>query len=83
MKATMNILYKNVDDLIPYELNLTTTTPSLVGALKRDPQWVLSRYGRASKMDGYAKRYNGSKTAHLANTTSMNRITYSFWYKEQ
>lgn len=66
-----------------YELNLTTTTPSLVGALKRDPQWVLSRYGRASKMDGYAKRYKGSKTDHLANTTSMNRITYSFWHKEK
>ena len=66
-----------------YEVNLTTTTPSLVGALKRDPCWVLSRYGRASKMDGYAKRYKGSKTAHLANTTSMNRITYSFWYTEQ
>lgn len=66
-----------------YEVNLTTTTPSLVGALKRDPCWVLARYGRAHKMDGYAKRYKGSKTAHLANTTSINRITYSFWYTEQ
>jgi GNAT superfamily N-acetyltransferase len=66
-----------------YELNLTTTTPSLVGALRRDPQWVLARFGRASKTDGYVKRYgDGSKTGHLANSTSMNRITYSFWYKE-
>lgn len=62
-----------------YEVNLTTTTPSLVGALKRDPCWVLSRYGRAQKNYDY----KGAKVAHLANTTSMNRITYSFWFTEQ
>jgi GNAT superfamily N-acetyltransferase len=64
-----------------YELNLTTTTPALVGALRRSPRWVLGRYGRAKQsFDSYAERYDiGIK--HISKSTSTNRITYSFWYK--
>lgn len=63
-----------------FELNLTTTTPALVGALRRSPRWVLARYGR--EKDG-AKGYQryGEHTKHLNNAASTNRITYSFWYK--
>ena len=66
-----------------FELNLTTTTPSLVHALKKDSEWVLARYGREKDgMKGY-QRYekSGVKTNHLQNSVSTKRITYSFWYK--
>ena len=67
-----------------YELNLTTTTPALVGALRKDKDWLLARYGREKTgMKGYAryvdKNYKSPK--HLANASSSNRVTYSFWYK--
>jgi len=63
-----------------FELNLTTTTPALVGALRRSPRWVLARYGR--EKDG-AKGYQryGLHTKHLCNAASTRRVTYSFWYK--
>ena len=64
-----------------FELNLTTTTPALVGALTKDNDWVLARFGRKkSGMRGY-QRYTGLKADHLLNTTSQKRVTYSFWYK--
>lgn len=66
-----------------YELNLTTTTPALVGALKKDKDWVLARYGRSkntfdkmANKEGYCLQYK-----HLSNAKSDTRITYSFWYK--
>lgn len=61
-------------------LNLTTTTPSLVYALKKKPQWKLVRHGRIkSSMDNF-NRY-GLKNKHLSNAKSNNRITYSFEYQ--
>lgn len=64
-----------------YELNLTTTTPSLVGALRRDRSWVLARFGRAKQnYDRFSEKY-GLNSKHLSNATSEKRITYSFWYK--
>lgn len=63
-----------------YELNLTTTTPALVGALRKDSEWVLARYGRDKSGMKDFNRY-GTKSEHLANATSKKRITYSFWYK--
>ena len=68
-----------------FELNLTTTTPALVGALKKDPEWILARYGRDKDgMKGFM-RYDEDriKNKHLSNAASKNRVTYSFWYKEQ
>lgn len=66
-----------------FEFNLTTTTPALVGALCRDPDWVLARYGREkSGMRGY-ERYRNCDLKHLQNAVSCNRITYSFWYKQR
>lgn len=68
-----------------FELNLTTTTPALVGALKRDPEWILARYGRSkSTMEDFEKRYGDKmKSQHLKKVASSNRITYSFWYKQK
>ena len=68
-----------------FELNLTTTTPALVGALCRDPDWVLARYGRAtSSMGNFERTYGSSmKSKHLQNSASNQRITYSFWYKQR
>ena len=64
-----------------FELNLTTTTPALVGALTRDKDWVLARYGREKDgMKGY-QRYKGTETEHLNRSASTKRVTYSFWYK--
>lgn len=65
-----------------FELNLTTTTPSLLYSLLKDNNWILARYGREkSGMNGY-QRY-GKQMAHLKNTVSCNRVTYSFWYRAQ
>ena len=61
-----------------FELNLTTTTPALVGALKRDAEWVLARYGRTKGM-GWVDAKNPQK--QLAGASSEKRITYSFWHK--
>ena len=64
-----------------YEVNLTTTTPALVGALRKDSEWILARYGREkSGMRGY-ERYKDAGLKHLKNAVSQKRITYSFWYK--
>lgn len=66
-----------------YELNLTTTTPALVGALRRDKRWTLARYGRSkNSYNGVQKRY-GMEYKHLSNATSNRRVTYSFWYKKR
>ena len=65
-----------------YELNLTTTTPSLIHSLIKDDEWVLARYGREkSGMRGY-DRYKNLALKHLNNATSQKRITYSFWYRK-
>lgn len=67
-----------------FELNLTTTTPALVGALKRDNEWVLARFDRAGNLSSFcshSKDEYKTKTKHLGNATSCKRITYSFWYK--
>jgi GNAT superfamily N-acetyltransferase len=64
-----------------FELNLTTTTPALVGALRKSPRWTLARFGRAkSDFMQYQKKY-GLESKHFQEATSNNRITYSFWYK--
>ena len=64
-----------------FELNLTTTTPALVGALRKSPRWTLARYGRAKgDFSQFQKKY-GLESKHFAEATSNNRITYSFWYK--
>jgi GNAT superfamily N-acetyltransferase len=66
-----------------YELNLTTTTPALVGALRRSPRWTLARFGRSkNSYDSMQKRY-GKGFKHLSNATSQNRVTYSFWYNSK
>ena len=67
-----------------YELNLTTTTPALVGALTRDQDWVLARYGREKDGMKGSMRYEASagiKSKHLQRAASTKRVTYSFWYK--
>lgn len=68
-----------------YEVNLTTTTPSLVYALKKDAEWVLARYGRVEQdFSEFEKKYGTltkKNSHHLLQVKSNNRITYSFWYK--
>lgn len=67
-----------------FELNLTTTTPALVGALRRSPEWTLARFGRAkttydkmAEREGYGLQYK-----HLQGANSNTRVTYSFWHKK-
>lgn len=64
-----------------FELNLTTTTPSLVGALRKDDSWILARYGREKTGNKGYERYGIEKTKHLQTQNSCKRVTYSFWYK--
>lgn len=66
-----------------YEINLTTTTPSLVHALKKDLDWRLARFGRVKgKMD--FSRYGGDYSREFKNlhgASSGKRITFSFNFK--
>lgn len=62
-------------------VNLTTTTPSLVGALSRDKKWLLKRFGRVKgSFKSFSEDY-GLNSEHLDNATSSKRITYSFNFK--
>lgn len=62
------------------ELNLTTTTPSIVHALSKSNDWILSRYGYTkSSMKIFEKRY-GLEGKKLSKASSCKRITYSFWF---
>lgn len=62
------------------ELNLTTTTPSIVHALSKSKAWILGRYGyEKSGFKGW-ERYKGNSLGHLKNASSRKRITYSFWF---
>lgn len=61
------------------KVNLTTTTPSLVPALTRDPDWSLCRYGRAKSSHANFNKY-GTAYRHLSASESNHRITYSFNY---
>lgn len=64
-----------------YTMNLTTTTPSLVHALRRDKAWILKRYGREKSGYKSYNTYKGANVGHLSNSQSSKRITYSFNYK--
>ena len=64
-----------------YVLNLTTTTPSLVHALRRSNDWRLIRYGRQKEtMKRFENNFNLQRK-QLAKSQSNRRITYSFNYK--
>lgn len=56
-------------------VNLTTTTPALVGALKRSKDWTLVRKG-VVKMGSLKDIVSNS--GHLANASSDRRPTFSF-----
>lgn len=65
-----------------YVLNLTTTTPSLVHALRRSNNWRLIRYGRQKDtMKRFEANFNLQKK-QLCKSQSNKRITYSFNYKK-
>lgn len=63
-----------------YELNLTTTTPALVGALRKDKHWALARHGRSGNISALEKIAPKEKHVNLTGACSMKRITFSFWY---
>lgn len=64
-----------------FEVNLTTTTPSLTHALRKSGKWILARFGRCKRnMDDFTA-YSADKYGHLSKQNSQNRITYSFWHK--
>lgn len=70
-----------------YGVNVTTTTPSLVHALIRSPNWELARYGRTKTTWANFQRYGtdvgkGAKNMKaLAKSSSAKRVTYSFNFK--
>ena len=72
-----------------WNVNVTTTTPALVNALKKSNKWVLNRFGRnKSTMADFAKYGTGDKEQNkkisesMVKTQSNNRITYSFNFKK-
>lgn len=65
---------------VGFNVNLTTTTPSLIGALGRHKNWALVRKGRvkntlAKNMMKYYGKVEGGGIG-----SSDNRITFSFNY---
>lgn len=62
-----------------HSVNLTTTTPALVGALKRSSDWVLVRKGIAKQGD-WASRL-GIFHKQLGRSASDKRPTFSFNWK--
>tara|TARA_R110002072_G_scaffold283225_1_gene446734 strand:+ start:1002 stop:1319 length:318 start_codon:yes stop_codon:yes gene_type:complete len=67
-----------------WNVNLTTTTPSLIHVLSRGKDWLLKRVGRvkntlAKNMVKYYGDEKRRKDKGLGN--SENRVTYSFNFK--
>lgn len=60
------------------EVQLMTTTPALVNALRRSPDWWLKDYGRRAP-HLTSKLLDGCKRKMLDGASSRNRITYSFY----
>ena len=68
-----------------WKVNCTTTTPALVGALKKSKNWNLVRFGRvkntlAKNMGKYYGDKKREKDKGLG--TSSKRVTYSFNFKK-
>lgn len=68
-----------------WNVNVLTTTPSLVNALRNSKKWNLIRFGRnKSSMGDFAKYGTGDKELNkkisesIVKSQSNNRITYSF-----
>jgi GNAT superfamily N-acetyltransferase len=55
-----------------WNINCTTTTPSLVSTMRRNKKWKLVRFGRAKG------KWQNAMGSHLNNAMSNNRVTYSF-----
>ena len=74
-----------------WRVNLATTTPAMVGALRKSAAWDLNSYGRlGNSMVAWKKYYGrqhidkpGHGVHHLNNKSSKNRITFSFNYNIQ
>jgi len=64
-----------------FNVNLTTTTPSLINAMCRDKKWLLKRANRVKNTlsKNLKKYYNRSEDKGIG--SSSNRITYSFNFK--
>lgn len=65
-----------------WKVNLTTTTPALVGALRKSKQWSLVRFGRVKNtLQQNIKKYYGLEADRvIPMTSSEKRVTYSFNY---
>jgi len=69
-----------------WNVNLTTTTPSLIHVLARGKEWLLKRKGRVKNTlaKNLGLYYNDNKRAGKDKGlgSSDNRITYSFNFKD-
>lgn len=65
-----------------WNVNLTTTTPSLIHVLARGKEWALIRKGRTKGNLNKFFRNNPNRTSEKwTKAESSNRITYSFNFK--
>ncbi len=66
-----------------FKFTITTSTPALLHALKKNPKWRLMRAGRLSAGSTSGKIHNSTFTRRGSvkrNTSSVNRITTSWEY---
>jgi GNAT superfamily N-acetyltransferase len=63
-----------------FNMNLTTTTPALVGGLSKSKEWLLIRFGRVTNVWG--NKGNFTAETSQVKSSSNKRITYSFNFKK-
>ena len=63
-----------------FNINLTTTTPALVGGLSKSKEWLLIRFGRVTNVWG--NKGNFTAETSQVKSSSNKRITYSFNFKK-
>lgn len=71
-----NEIAKHYDETLNKTFILTTSHPAIVHALKQDPNWRMTRYGRAGRQ-GKTDKY---QYKDKRDPTSNNRITVAFQY---
>ena len=65
-----------------WNVNCTTTTPALVGSMRRNKKWKLVRFGRVKNTLSKNLQKYYSRTEDKGIGSSSNRVTYSFVFKK-
>jgi hypothetical protein len=62
-----------------FEVGITTSLKSFIISLKKNPHWIMQRYGRV----GVAGKSSSIYTNKNSKSTSRDRLTASFFFKNK